>query len=234
MKKRISIVMLLAVVASLVGLLTANIISAADDNEQLYVEISLTNLTPGQVLSPVFIARHNGHMDPLYTLGQPASEAVAKMAEDADASDLLAQWDPESNSYIGEAMVLALNDGPIPPGETVSTHFEFDDDNTRMSFISMLVTTNDAFIGANGIDLTESRTLNLTAYDAGSEYNSESCAFIPGPPCGNHVRDDTPAEGYVYVHNGIHGGGDSGLTPATHDWHNPVARMTIRSWMLQN
>ena len=234
MKKWISLVTALAVVASLVGLLTANMISAADDNEQLYVEVSLTNLTPGQVLSPVFIARHNGHMDPLYTLGQPASEALAKMAEDADATDLLAQWDPATNGDTGEALVLALDDGPIPPGATVSTHFEFDDDNTRMSFISMLVTTNDAFIGGNGIDLTESHTINLTAYDAGSEFNSESCAYIPGPPCGNHARDDAMAEGYVYVHNGIHGGGDSGLTPATHDWHNPVARMTIRSWMLQD
>ena len=42
------------------------------------------------------------------------------------------------------------------------------------------------------------------------------------------------AEGYVYVHNGIHGGDGSGLIPATHYWHNPVARMTIRSWMLQD
>ncbi len=234
MKKWISLVTALAVVASLAALLTVNIISAADDNEQHYVEVSLTNLTPGQILSPVFIARHNSHVDPLYTLGQPASEALAKMAEDADAADLLAQWDPATNSYVGEAMVLALNDGPIPPGETVSTHFEIDDVNTRMSFISMLVTTNDAFIGGNGIDLTESRTINLTAYDAGSEFNSESCAYIPGPPCGSHARDEAMAEGYVYVHNGIHGGDGSGLTPATHDWHNPVARMTIRSWMLQD
>ena len=232
MKKRISIVMVLAVLASLVGLLTANLISAADDEEQLYVEVSLTNLTPGQVLSPVFFARHDGHVDPLYALGQPASEALAMMAEDADATDLLSQWDPQASSYISEAMVLALNDGPIPPGETVSTHFEIEDGNTNMSFISMLVTTNDAFIGGNAIDLTESRTINLTAYDAGSEYNSEDCAYIPGPPCGNHARDDRMAEGYVYVHNGIHGGEGSGLTPATHDWHNPVARMTIKSWML--
>ena len=234
MRKRISIVMALTIVASLVGLLTANLLSAADDNEQLYVEVSLTNLTPGQVLSPVFIARHNGHMNPLYTLGLPASEALAKMAKDADATDLLAQWDPATNSDIGESMVLALNDGPVPPGETVPTQFEFDDDNSRMSFISMLVTTSDAFIGGNGIDLTESRTINLTAYDAGSEFNSEDCAYILGPPCGNHAEDNAMAEGYVYVHNGIHGGDGSGLIPATHDWHNPVARMTIRSWMLQD
>ena len=83
--------------------------------------MSLTNLTPGQVLSPVFIARQNGHMDPLYTLGLPASEALAKMAEDADATDLLAQWDPATNSYIGESMVLALNVGPIPPGNRLDS-----------------------------------------------------------------------------------------------------------------
>ncbi len=232
MKKRISIVVALAVLASLATLLAASLISADDNNQQRYVEVSLTNLTPGQVLSPVFIARHDGRMEPLYTLGQPASEAVAKVAEDADTADLLAQWDPEANSHISESMVLKLDDGPIPPGKTVSTRFEIDDGNTRLSFISMLVTTNDAFIGGNGVDLTESRAINLTAYDAGSEFNSESCTYIPGPPCGNHAEDDATAEGYVHVHNGIHGGEGSGLDPATHDWRNPVARLTIKSWVL--
>ena len=69
------------------------------------------------------------------------------------------------------------------------------------------------------------------AYDAGSERNSEDCAYIPGPPCeGAGVHDPAEAEGYVHIHAGIHGiGPDTELVyPAEHDWRNPVAKITIR------
>ena len=228
------LIVFLGLLAVLFAVFAVGMLNADENEEELWVEISLTNLTPGQVLSPIFIGRHDGNMDPLYTLGQPASDGLAKMAEDADASELMLAWDPETNGNVSEATVLKLDDGPIAPGQTVNTHFEISDGNTLMSFASMLVTTNDAFIGASGLDLRQSRTINLTAYDAGSEYNSEDCAYIPGPPCGNHAKDSTAAEGYVYVHNGIHGGESSGLTPATHDWHNPVARLTIKTWKLMD
>lgn len=195
--------------------------------DQKMVTLSITNLSRGQILSPVFVARHGQDAGPLYTLGHAASESLAKMAEDADASGLLAEWSPEGNAAISEAMVVALNDGPIPPGATVTKSFEVTDGNSLVSFASMLVTTNDAFIGASGLDVTESRTVNLIAYDAGSEANSESCAYIPGPPCGNHVEDEADAEGHVHVHAGIHGGEGSDLDPAAHDWRNPLARLTI-------
>ncbi|MDE2779550.1 MAG: spondin domain-containing protein [Chloroflexota bacterium] len=235
MIKRASFVLgsgLLVSLLAIMGIMAAGVLSADSGDEQLLVEISLTNLTPGQILSPIFMARHDGEMAPLYTLGLPASEELALMAEDADASGLLADYHPSTNAYVSESMLLTLDDGPIPPGHTVTTQFQIDDDDTYLSFISMLVTTNDAFVGASGLDLSHSRTVNLTAYDAGSEANSESCAYIPGPPCGSRAKDDAIAEGYVYVHNGIHGGQESGLNPATHDWHNPVARMTIKTWSL--
>ena len=63
------------------------------------------------------------------------------------------------------------------------------------------------------------------AYDAGSEANTELCDFIPGPPCGNHVKDSSEAEGYVFVHSGIHGIGD--IDAAMYDWRGPVANVVI-------
>lgn len=66
-----------------------------------------------------------------------------------------------------------------------------------------------------------------TVYDAGSERNSEDCQYIPGPPCGNGgVRDTAGAEGFVHVHNGIHG--VSSLSAQTYSWHNPGAVITIK------
>lgn len=196
-------------------------------SDQIMVEMSITNLTQGQILSPVFVARHSADARRLYTLGAPASVGLAKVAEDADASDLLADWDPAVNSDVSEAMVVALDGGPIMPGATATIDFPITDGNYLASFASMLVTTNDAFIGASGLDLSVTRTVNLIAYDAGSEANSEDCAYIPGPPCGMHAHDDSESEGFIYVHPGIQGGDGSDLDPTLHDWRNPVARLTI-------
>ena len=232
MKKTLSIFVVLGSVVALVALLATGALSANSDSEQLRTEVSITNLTRGQIMSPVFVARHGPGAGPLYSLGEPASTAMAKMAEDADAADLLADWDPGSNEYVAEAMVVNHNGGPIKPGETVTISFEVDDGNDLISFASMLVTTNDAFIGSNNFDLSKSRTVFLTAYDSGTEANSEDCSFIPGPPCGNHAEDRAASEGFVHVHAGIHGGNGSDLDPAMHDWRDPVARLTVKTWML--
>ena len=65
------------------------------------------------------------------------------------------------------------------------------------------------------------------AYDAGSETNTEDCASIPGPPCGNPgVRDTSNAEGFVHIHSGIHGVGD--VTESTYTWDGPVALVEIK------
>ncbi len=232
MKKTLSIVVVLGGLVALLVLLAGGVLSADSRDEEMMVEVSITNLTRGQILSPVFVARHDASAAPLYALGEPASEALAKMAEDADSSGLNSEWDPETNGNVVEIMNVALNDGPIHPGDTVTMNFDIDDGKSMMSFASMLVSTNDAFIGANALDLSKSRTIYLNAYDSGTEANSENCAYIPGPPCGNHAHDTADAEGFVHVHAGVHGGPDSDLDPAKHDWHNPTARLTIKTWKL--
>ncbi len=95
----------------------------------------------------------------------------------------------------------------------------------------MLATTNDGFWAVRGVEapkkIGETKTIEAVAYDAGSEKNNELCGFIPGPPCERPgVRDPVGSEGYVHIHAGIHGIGD--LAPATFDWRNPVAEITVR------
>ena len=232
MKKTVSIFVVLGGLVALLALLAGGVLSANENNEEMMVEVSLTNLTRGQIMSPVFVARHDSNAGPLYSLGAPASDAMAKMAEDADASGLLEEWDATENHNIAESMVVKLNDGPIKPGETVKMNFNVDDGKSLMSFASMLVSTNDAFIGANAFDLSRSRTVYLTAYDSGTEANTEHCAYIPGPPCGNMVHNPAPAEGFVHVHAGVHGIANPGLDPEEHDWRNPTARLTVKTWTL--
>ena len=62
-------------------------------------------------------------------------------------------------------------------------------------------------------------------YDAGSEINDELCISIPGPVCGGAAISPEDGEGYVHIHAGIHGIGD--LAPATYDWRNPAARISV-------
>ena len=63
-------------------------------------------------------------------------------------------------------------------------------------------------------------------YDAGTETNDELCATVPGPACGGEALSPADSgEGFVSIHNGIHGMGD--LNAALLDWRNPVAKVTI-------
>jgi hypothetical protein len=96
---------------------------------------------------------------------------------------------------------------------------------TRLSVVTMLVNTNDAFTGLDSYRLSgDGAVLRRMAYDAGSERNNELAAFIPGPCCGNpFVRD--PEGALIRMHPGIAGVGD--LDPAVYGWEEPVAKITI-------
>ena len=225
MKKKATILGLLGVLVLLVlsaGILTA---FAGNDNDEMTVEVTITNLTRGQTMTSVFVARHDASAAPLYTLGQAASDGLADMAEDGSATKLLETWDPDTNSSVGEARVAG---GFIRPGQTVTITFNVSDGKELLSLASMLVSTNDGFIGANSLDLSSSKVVYLNVYDAGSEANTEDCQHVPGPPCSAHGVGTDTSEGFVHVHAGIHGG--AGLDPAQHDWRNPAARLEIKTW----
>ena len=133
-------------------------------------------------------------------------------------------------------VALGPGDPPvIPPGHSASVMVESGPGYRSISVVGMLATTNDSFFAVSGVQVPapaflffsapRSKTLNAPAYDAGSEANSESCEFIPGPPCGNHVHDAAEAEGFIHISNGIQGTGD--VNASESDWRNPVARVTI-------
>jgi len=199
------------------------------------VEVTITNITKGQILSPAVVVAHKPGLTPLFTLGEPASMELAGVAEDADIQPLIDSLNADPR--VIEVGALTGAGGPILPGETASLTLSagYNFTANRISLVGMLVTTNDAFYGLNAATAPawsfrgkygKKEMYLVPAYDSGTEFNSESCAFIPGPPCMNHQHDPTVAEGYVYIHNGIHGAGD--LLPEEYDWHNPVARITIR------
>ncbi|MHC5063360.1 MAG: spondin domain-containing protein [Planctomycetota bacterium] len=192
-------------------------------------EVSVTNLTRGQIFSPPVVAVHSQWMDPLWTLGEPASAELAGVAEDADNPPLIDAI--RSTGQASDVQMITGEAGPIMPGETASARLTGNlGQFNRLSMAGMLVITNDAFFGLNGVSLPrmeKAKPFFSPAYDAGSEANNELCAFIPGPPCNSlGERMIEGAEGYVFIHAGIHGVGD--LAPASYDWRDKVAVIRVR------
>lgn len=182
--------------------------------------VTITNLTGGQIFSPPIIASHNRRAS-LFTPGQPASDELAQVAEDAFS-------DPLVTSLVSSHDVFEVVTGPdvIPPGHTMSVDISARGDFPLVSLVGMLVTTNDTFYAVQDLPVWGGAPTYALAWDAGSEGDSEDCAHIPGPPCGNPFSaNDEGAEGFIYVDSGIHGIAD--LDPAAHDWRNPVALVTI-------
>nr|MDJ0842094.1 fasciclin domain-containing protein [Acidobacteriota bacterium] len=197
-------------------------------------EVIVTNITKGQVYSPPLLVSHTYRVKP-FELGGVASPGLKLMAEDGDASLLLDELFPSN-----DVLDLQIGDAPIGPGESVTYNLQASGRYNMVSVLGMFVSTNDTFFSATAEaprDITELfKRASLTcpvnsatgnAYDAGTEYNSESCADIPGPPCGNPgVSPDEAGEGYIYISNGVHGKGD--LDASTYDFNNPAVLVKVR------
>jgi hypothetical protein len=212
-----------AILALLAGtLLTAGVASAQEPPTATF-RVLITNLTPHQILSPPVVATHS-YQTRIFHVATPASPELTAVAEDALNDGLVALLE---NS--GEALSVVVGDGVIPPGQTATLEVEANTQHPLISVVGMLVTTNDAFYGLDSeplIDAPRVQRITVPAYDAGTENNNELCEFIPGPPCENiGVRNPEGAEGFIHIHDGIHGIGD--LATNAWDWKNPVALITI-------
>jgi hypothetical protein len=192
-------------------------------NKATHYRVTITNLTRDQILSPAMVISHNPNFH-LFMPGEPASPELAALAEDADTGPMADYLDtlPSVSDY-------QVADGVILPGSSATVKIKTQWRYRLISVAAMLVTTNDAFMAVKDVYARSWRpeVVEARAYDAGSEFNSELCEFIPGPPCENGgIRDEEGAEGYVYPHSGIHGIGE--LDPARFSWHNPVAKIVIQ------
>ena len=207
-------------------------LSLADGQLKGRYEITVTNLTRGQSFTPILVASHRSATR-LFTLGAPASEPLAILAEGGDTAPL-AEWLEQA----GGQDVHTLP-GLLTPGMSVSTTVVASPRHSHLSLAAMLIPTNDTFFSLNSVVLPRhgSITLYALAYDAGTEFNDQSCANIPGPRCGGEGYSPVPGagdEGFVYVSNGFHdlgtvdANGAEVLGPAVYDWRNPVASITIR------
>ncbi|MBO6517277.1 MAG: spondin domain-containing protein, partial [Bacteroidia bacterium] len=118
------------------------------------------------LVSPFAPGAYNvGSTNEIFTIGQTASEALEDLAEDGSPAGYANAFNtPEGASA----------PAPIFPGESYS--FTFTAESGNLSFATMLVQSNDWFIGADNIDLfpngnalSQDITSMLKLYDAGTE-----------------------------------------------------------------
>jgi hypothetical protein len=235
----------LAVAGAAVALVAA---PAAEADRANTFEVTITNLTSGQPLTPPVVATHRGRNE-LFRVGSKASFEIKEVAENGNNGPVLADLGGDRDVF--EA--LEAPGGPlVPAGKPGSAMF---DDSTsftitadrgarRISFASMLICTNDGFTGVNSLRLPgrvgESVTAGTMGYDAGTEANTEDFADMV-PPCqgligvssgepGTGTSDPALAQNDVIRHHsGVTGRRD--LVPAVHGWdvNAPVAQVTVKA-----
>lgn len=193
--------------------------------------VTIESLVPenGVYFSPVWVGFHDGSFD-LFDVGSLASEAIERIAEDGNVSVLRADFAAATAAGGGMDGVITSPAGFVglplfDPGESVTAEFTLTPAQHRyMSFASMVVPSNDAFIGNHNpraIELFDAAgtfkgkqiitILGSMVWDAGTELNTEmDAAFI------NQTAPNTgvPTMSPVLPHPGYLGSyGNPGGTP---------------------
>ena len=223
--------------AMAIGLTT---VSAFTSAQQL--EISITNLTQGLIYTPIIIGAHTSDVS-LFKAGEAASTELQAMAEGGDISGLATML-TNASADIAENPAGGL----LMPGTSTTAMLDTAATNTHLSLTTMLLPTNDGFVGISGWEIPTDAgtyTFTLNAYDAGTEANDEiingggapGAAGIPAAPgmdagTGGTGVTTTEANQTVHIHRGTLGddnltGGKSDLANSVHRWLNPVARVTV-------
>lgn len=201
--------------------------------------VTIDNLMSGQWLTPPLVVTHQAG-EGLFDVGAPATLGVREIAENGNLQPMLDRLN--ASDHVSD-VVVAVSGTPPPlgPGASVSFTIDAEPGARFLSFMAMLICTNDGFTGVEDQRLPsqvgEQIVLYTNAYDAGSEVNTEDFADLV-PPCpvltgvpstdpGSGTSDPALAEnGVIHAHAGIVGNDD--LDAVLHGFSNPVGRITIQ------
>ena len=205
--------------------------------------VTIANLTGGQPFTPPAVALHRPDVE-VFSVGEEANEPTQQIAENGNLGPLI-ELIGETNSIraaaVGDAPLVPSTD----PGETGNPNYatlslSADASATHLTFISMLIATNDGIVGLDTVPLpervNESRTYYANGYDVGTERNTEHFEdLVPpaqsliqgGDPDGGtgESNPDLAEDGVIRPHPGISGTGD--LSVETYGWREPAALVQI-------
>jgi len=209
--------------------------------EPVTYSVTIKNMSTGQPLSPPVVATHR----PWFQIFKPwrkASIEIEAIARDGNGAPMVAL-------LAGSDQVTQVVDVGMPLTRAGTTVGSFTDEVTfqieagrfdRLSLATMLVCTNDGFIGVSSVRLPHSGSVEyeLWAYDSGTEQNTEMSADIvdgcsalgaevlPGDNNGNeNDAVDTLPQDRIRPHVGIQEVGH--LSASLHGWSGPIGRLII-------
>lgn len=223
-----------AVVLAGVGPVRAEEDGRAQDAARVY-EVTIANLTTGQLLSPPVVATHSREYA-VFEVGERASEGVWTVAEQGSPAILATQL-----RETPDVDTVVVADGPVHrvggSGPSTMTLRVESHGADRLSVAMMLGCTNDGFTGLSAVPLSPSwlpTTYYAAAYDAGTEANTQRWADLPDgcnalgpaprPADGENAR--VPTDEPISMHPRIVPG-TGGLGEAF-AWGEPVVRFTVQ------
>ncbi|MEM9155251.1 MAG: spondin domain-containing protein [Cyanobacteria bacterium P01_F01_bin.33] len=206
--------------AILIGLPAVTSIIFAPAASAAALRVTVESLAPnnGNFITPLWFGIHDGNFD-LFNPGDPASEALERIAEDGTIEPLNDAFDA-SGAGTAQGVVFGSDIPPIGPNQVGQTIFSIDDPSSSLyfSYAAMVLPSNDAFIGNGnpfqfqvfddagnftGADFIVPGSL---VWDAGTEVNDE--ALLTTAFFGQTEADTgTPENGEVSLHPGFIDGG---------------------------
>jgi len=216
-------------------------VAAAQHAHRATYRVTIENLTRGQPFSPPVAATHQKAIH-MFQVGALASDELAAIAQDGNEGPMADLFGASDKA----TQVVDVGRPLTPHGKVVGS---FTDSATfdiqarpgdRFSLATMLICTNDGFLGLDAVKLPQEDSVVfwLNGYDAGRENNTEKSVDIVDPcsalgpvtlagdPNGNEdVTVATVPPQPIAHHPGIAGIAD--LSVSLHGWHDPVAKVTI-------
>lgn len=219
---------------ALLGVVACDDDPAGPGDDSRTYEITLTNLTTGQLISPGVFVIHDNTVS-VFAVGATASAGVQMIAESGDpAAARTALTGATGVEDVDVSTAPAHRIGGTGSQSVTVTLTSDDPDATLLSVAAMLGCTNDGFVGARNVTLPTGSTdvtVDLVSYDAGTEVNTGVGSDIP-PGCWmfGPVTDVTGGTGHTAENGTI--ANHAGITPigdltAAHAWTNPAARIVI-------
>jgi len=153
------------------ALLSASQIATAGGRHNAMYSVEITNITAAQTFTPVLLATHHKILS-IFDLGKPASPELEILAESGDTGPMT-ELLQSNGDFAADVQTVG---GLLEPGKTFKTRVETNRHSKRLSIASMLIPTNDTFVGGDSLGLPRrgSVTYYLKAYDAGTEYNDQN------------------------------------------------------------
>ena len=159
----------------------------ASQASAITLEFTITNnqADGGLFLTPLYLGLHDGNFD-AFSEGSAASAGLELLAEEGSPADIAGERQallPNSQGGVITSPGGFAGAPVIDPGETATLRIEVDAENRFLTYLSMIIPSNDAFIGNDdALELLDAdgnflgaQTINVSLddiWDAGTELNN--------------------------------------------------------------